>query len=189
LWAWIYRLQVRTLGQRMWDKVRSYWEHVKEPIGNLMGIQWEQIENKKNWTSQPSPHKRKTNMGCMLHHLIGSRNCVLLTCVLCNFWPRLNGIVFNDHVLMAMEAAVPPPIAKAPFHNHGNFSFPFFSPRGHIQGGENQLPFATLFILLCFIWPPTRFYLFGVTSNWNWYMGDFFGILCMVVHALFQGQF
>jgi hypothetical protein len=29
---------------------------------------------------------------------------------------------------IAMVAAVPPPIAKAPFHNHGNFSFPFFHP-------------------------------------------------------------
>jgi hypothetical protein len=28
-----------------------------------------------------------------------------------------------------------------------------------------------------------------VTSNWNWYMGGFFGILCMIIHGSFQSQF
>jgi hypothetical protein len=30
-----YRLEEQNLGQRKWDKIRSYWELVGESIGNL----------------------------------------------------------------------------------------------------------------------------------------------------------
>jgi len=64
------------LRQRIWDKVRSYWEHVEEHIGN-----------NKNLKPLPSLERRK--LQCMLPHLIGCKICFLPTCVLCHFWAKL----------------------------------------------------------------------------------------------------
>jgi len=47
-----------TLGQRIWDKVRSYLEHIEELIGNLgnmLKTLWELIGNKTISTTAPSP--------------------------------------------------------------------------------------------------------------------------------------
>jgi hypothetical protein len=44
----LYQLQKENLGQRIWDKVRCYWEHVEEHIGNMrnMLVNWQLDENR-----------------------------------------------------------------------------------------------------------------------------------------------
>jgi hypothetical protein len=56
------------IGQSIWDKVRCYWEHVEEHIGNLIGTHCELDENtlvttKVQMIQHPPPPKEK-KMGC-----------------------------------------------------------------------------------------------------------------------------
>jgi hypothetical protein len=54
----LYKLQEYNLGPMIWDKVRSYWEHVEEHIGNfgdMLRTHWElHGNNKKSNTSTHS---------------------------------------------------------------------------------------------------------------------------------------
>ncbi len=54
-WGCLYKLQEENLGQRIWDKVRNYWEHVGEHNENLMGMLCEQQK-----IPTPPPHSAKT---------------------------------------------------------------------------------------------------------------------------------
>ncbi len=46
----------------MWDKLKSYWEHVSKHVRNTMGTQWEFHWNNKN----PTP-KKKNNLRPLVH--------------------------------------------------------------------------------------------------------------------------
>ncbi len=64
-WTLYIGLKRTTFGQSIWDKVRSYWEHVGEHIEsseNMLRMQWELGGNAlgtKNSNTQHPPQKRK----------------------------------------------------------------------------------------------------------------------------------
>jgi len=78
----LYRLQnveLVSLGQRIWDKVKSCREHIGEHIGNLLETQWE-LEKPTNTPTLPQKKKKTWVPSCMLPHLIGCKNARM-------FWP------------------------------------------------------------------------------------------------------
>jgi hypothetical protein len=65
LFSCLYKSREWNLGQRIWDNVRCYWEHVKNPVGT-----WSKhIENQKNPNNPTFPHPpQKTKiLGPLVH--------------------------------------------------------------------------------------------------------------------------
>jgi hypothetical protein len=64
-WTFYIGLKRTTFGQSIWDKVRSYWEHIGEHIEsskNMLRMQWELGENTLGTKKSNTPHappKRK----------------------------------------------------------------------------------------------------------------------------------
>ncbi len=94
-----YKFQENNVGQSIWYKVRCYWEHVEEDIGNMenmFGSHWELEGNTlgtKSNTHIPSPKtktKTKKNWVYWVHvACIGSLTDILQLCSSLLFWPSL----------------------------------------------------------------------------------------------------
>jgi hypothetical protein len=102
--GYIHSLQiVEFRAKDIWDKVRRYWEHDGEHIGNpvrtwcnRMRTSWEHIGNNKNPTTPPSPKRKKAKApwggACCLTSLATR---IFLACVLCHFKATSRGMNYG----------------------------------------------------------------------------------------------